>query len=68
MLNLLIYAHGSLVSTLGDQARTRCLGLLHRPIVEQFHKKLEFVEYLFRCSYNSTIFSRIECVELKPFD
>jgi hypothetical protein len=22
---------------------------------------------LFRCSHNSTLFSRIECVELKPF-
>jgi hypothetical protein len=27
--------------------------------VEQLYKKLEFVEYLFRCSYNSTFFSSI---------
>ena len=33
--------------------------------MEQLHKKLEFVEYLFRCSHNSTIFPRTECVELK---
>ena len=49
-----------------------CLGLLHKlcstnSIVEQLHKKLEFVEYLFRCSHNSTLFSRAECVELKLF-
>jgi hypothetical protein len=35
--------------------------------VEQLHKKLEFVKYLFRCSHNSTLFPRTECVELKPF-
>ena len=35
--------------------------------VEQLHKKLEFVEHLFRCSHNSTLFPRTECVELKPF-
>jgi hypothetical protein len=34
--------------------------------VEQLHKKLKFVEYLFRCSHNS-IFLRTEYVELKPF-
>ena len=49
-----------------------CLGLLHKlcstnSTVEQLHKKLEFVEYLFRCSHNSTFFPRAECVELKPF-
>ena len=49
-----------------------CLGLLHKlcstnSIMEQLHKKLEFVEYLFRCSHNSTLFPRTECVELKPF-
>jgi len=49
-----------------------CLAQLHElcstnSIMEQLHKKLEFVEYLFRCSHNSTIFSRIECVELKLF-
>ena len=42
--------------------------LLHNFTVEQLHKKLEFVEYLFRCLYNSTIFLPTECVELKPFD
>ena len=36
-------------------------------IVEQLHKKLEFVEYLFRCSHNFTLFLGAECVELKPF-
>ena len=35
--------------------------------MEQLHQKLEFVEYLFRCSHNSTLFSRTECVKLKPF-
>lgn len=30
-------------------------------------KKLEFVEQLFRCSYNSTVFSRAVCIELKLF-
>ena len=49
-----------------------CLGLLHKlcstnSTVEQLHKKLEFVEYLFRCSHNSTIFPGAECMELKPF-
>jgi len=49
-----------------------CLGLLHKlcstnSTMEQLHKKLEFVEYLFRCSHNSTLFPRTECVELKPF-
>ena len=49
-----------------------CLGLLHKlcstnSTVEQLHKKLEFVEYLFRCSHNSTLFPGAECVELKPF-
>ena len=49
-----------------------CLGLLHKlcsinSTVEQLYKKLEFVEYLFRCSHNSTIFPGAECVELKPF-
>ena len=36
--------------------------------MEQLHKKLEFVEYPFRCSHNSTFFTQTECVELKPFD
>jgi len=36
-------------------------------IMEQLYKKLEFVEYLYRCSHNSTLFPRTECVELKPF-
>jgi len=49
-----------------------CLGLLHElcfinSAVEQLHKKLELVEYLFRCSHSSTLFSRTECVELKAF-
>ena len=40
---------------------TRCLTLFYKlystnSTVEQLHKKLEFVEYLFRCSYNSTLF------------
>ena len=43
-----------------------CLVLLHK-LVEQLHKKLEFVEYLFSYSHNSTLFPRTECVELKPF-
>ena len=48
------------------------MGLLHKlcstnSTVEQLHKKLEFVEYLFRCSHNSALFSGAECVELKPF-
>ena len=39
-----------------------CLGLFHKlcstnSTMEQLHKKLEFVEYLFRCSHNSTAFS-----------
>ena len=57
----------------GQDRRLRgCLGLLHKlcsinSTIEQLHKKLEFVEYLFRCSHNSTLFSRTECVELKPF-
>ena len=47
-----------------------CLALLYElcstnSTIEQLHKKLEFVEYLFRCS--TTIFSRTECVELKLF-
>jgi len=42
--------------------------VLQNSTVEQLHKKLEFVEYLFRCSHNSIIFPRTECVELKPFD
>ena len=50
-----------------------CLGLLHKlcsinSTVEQLHKKLEFVEYLFRCSHNSTLFSEAKYVELKTFD
>ena len=36
-------------------------------IIEWLYKKLEFVEYLFRCSYNSTLFSQTECVQLKLF-
>jgi hypothetical protein len=35
--------------------------------VEQLHEKLEFVEHLFRCSHNSTLFLRTECMELKLF-
>jgi len=35
-------------------------------IVEQLHKKLEFVEYL-TCSHSSFLFPRTKCVELKPF-
>ena len=49
-----------------------CLGLFHKLCstnftVEQLHKKLEFVECLFSCSYNFTFFSRTECVKLKLF-
>jgi hypothetical protein len=49
-----------------------CLELLHKlysmnSTVEQLHKKLEFVKYLFRCSHNFTLFPRTECVELNPF-
>ena len=49
-----------------------CLALLYElcstnSTMEQLHKKLEFVEYLVRCSHNSTLFPRTECVELKPF-
>ena len=38
-----------------------CLALLHElystnSIIEQLHKKLESVEYLLRCSHNSTFF------------
>ena len=38
-----------------------CLALFHElcstnSTIEQLHKKLEFMEYLFRCSYNSTFF------------
>jgi len=49
-----------------------CLGRLHKlcstnSTVEQLHKTLEFVKYLFRCSHNSTLFSRTERVELKLF-
>jgi len=41
--------------------------LLHKLHHGAAPKKLEFVEYLFRRSHNFTIFSRTECVELKPF-
>jgi hypothetical protein len=49
-----------------------CFGLLSKlysinSTVQQLHKKLEFVEYFFRCSHNSTLFSRTECMDLKPF-
>jgi len=30
--------------------------VLQNSTVEQLHKKLEFIEYLFRCSHNSIIF------------
>jgi len=47
-----------------------CLGLLCELCstnftVEQLHKKLEFVEYLFSCSHNFIFFSWTECVKLK---
>jgi hypothetical protein len=52
---------GEAVSQHRAQQYRGCLGLLHKLcstnlIVEQLHKKLKFVEHLFRCSYNSTIF------------
>jgi hypothetical protein len=35
--------------------------------MEQLHKKLKFVKYLFRCPHNSTLFPQTECVELKTW-
>jgi len=55
-----------------DHCLKGCLALLYELCstnsnMEQLHKKLQFVEYLFRCSHNSTLFPRAECVELKLF-
>ena len=68
----LVRCWSGLLSQLFRRRLRGCLGLLHKlcstnSTVEQLHKKLEFVEYLFRCSHNSTLFPRTESVELKPF-
>jgi hypothetical protein len=60
-------------STLDNCLIHGCLELLHNLcstnfIVEQLYKNLEFTEYLFRCFNNFTLFSRIECVKLKPIN